>query len=586
MDVTNQNYLQQQTAAQAFGGLQPEENRYPAKLIVFQPSIISQQTLRPYAYNFNDNLVDRIANTVDQPTAFAKAITSDKDPNILGAIMPTSDGYQLNTSVLSQAYTFILIIDNVGNGVMTSSLSAGVRRCAVAIGYFHDEPLNPLTGAVNQNAILHFTRVLQYNNTGAIFGQRTIHGKQSLVGDTSVTDTTMLGMLPTTDIYVNTPAAWLKHPDSDPSTISGVDQFVSANGQIINPLDPYERVDDQRQHENHTLNTAYANPEMHLKTIVSGLSAAVNNLQTTFATDINDRHNSLASIGVGDGLFADQNNEARSVAWSAMSCMYGNQPFLGGFCGVDLSQPITMAMLDAAVQRVLRTELFVKPIQVLQNAICGISDQNTNSFRNSMSSLLANSLQEYMAILGVRQLSFAYSSYQVNPTADGILMPQKTGVYQAFNLAMIDISNSIDMNTAENLRYAGMALRNHLENYLFPLFEMVNGPFDINCVAVLGGDIMINLNYLDEPQSVEPYYYVSAGKLGGYLSPNVATLNLTDANFHQFNQLRSLVIDPRTQGSVPPSWQSAIPINATGAEVNVPITNLNQPAAPGYDLFK
>ena len=79
---------------------------------------------------------------------------------------------------------------------------------------------------------------------------------------------------------------------------------------------------------------------------------------------------------------------------------------------------------------------------------------------------------------------------------------------------------------------------------------------------------------------------MSAGKLGGYLSPNVATLNLTDANFHQFNQLRSLVIDPRTQGSVPPSWQSAIPINATGAEVNVPITNLNQPAAPGYDLFK
>ena len=586
MDVTNQNYLQQQTAPQAFGGLLPDENAYPAKLIIFQPSIISQQTLRPYAYNFNDNLVDHIANTVDNPSAFAKAIAADKDPNILGAIMPTNDGYQLNTAALSQTYTFILIIDNVGNGVMSSSLSAGIRRCAVAIGYFHDEPLNPLTGTLNPNSVLHFTRVLQYSNTGAMFGQQTTHGHQSLVGDTSVADTTMLGMLPTQDIYVNTPAAWLKHPDSDPSSINALNQFVSPSGQIINPQDPYERVDDQRQHENHALNTAYANPEMHLKTLVNGLAAAVNNLQTTFATDITDRHDALASIGVGDGLFADQTNEARSVAWSAMSCTYGGQPFLGNFCGVDLSHPLTMSMLDASVQRVLHTELFVKPIQVLQNAICGISDQNTNSFRNSMSSLLANSLQEYMAILGVRQLSFAYSSYQTNPTGDGILMPQQAGVYLAFNLAMIDISNAVSMNTTNNLRYAGMALRKHLDSYLFPLFEMVGGPFDINCVAVLGGDIMINLNYLDEPQSAEPYYYVSAGKLGGYLSPNVAGLNLTDANFHQFNQLRSLVIDPRTQGSVPASWQSAIPINAVDSEVSVPVTNYNQPAPAGYDLFK
>ena len=109
------------------------------KLFIFTPRHHNVSVIRPYVFNFTEDMADTFLQGNGTTDAMMR-MNGFNNNSLCDAIMPSTNGIVLNTNVLDQYYSFVLIID--GAEPVRSMISFGApKRRTVLTGYFYDEPI-------------------------------------------------------------------------------------------------------------------------------------------------------------------------------------------------------------------------------------------------------------------------------------------------------------------------------------------------------------------------------------------------------------------------------------------------------------
>lgn len=473
-----------------------------ATLYLFTPSIIPNQVLRPYQYNFNGNLVDEIISAKEKMTCAVA-------PNGLGlnselvnkSILPTAGGIPLNTTGLQTQWTFVLVADTSPDpSIRRSALSPTTR--IIATGFCSEEPVNIHTNTPNPRAVLMFTKT----NTTYITPKMGQFGVTNQITNASDLDivSEMNSQITNQDLFLATPQ------DIRSTVFSGGPEGmpVGAYGELC--------LNNIKQGESSKLVSGdLKTPKYQLGTIMQALDRSVD-----YATAMNDG----ISSGIGPSVMPDITDTARAMFDQNVA---GSRQMLPR-SGIDTSKPVAMQDL-----LYMFPNIDIVPFEIPIASAWDATPQDTMTARNSMSSMLSASLSNLVPSCGLANIMFRYSSYaQAGPG----MINHGQGVWKIENYGMLVESPPYKQESAITM------FKNYFEMELAPILKVVRGDFDLLAYVDVMGYILIDLVFKDDYLTMNQHegFYETSSRLGGFMNPMVADLGILH---HNAIQLDTLVAD-------------------------------------------
>lgn len=508
-DMTNRAVPMQNATLETGGGKK-------ASLFVFSPAMMPTQVLRSYVYNFTPNLVDEIVTARDKMRrSVAPNGLGISSANVQGAILPDVNGVPIDTTTMSNQWTFVLIVDAVPPNSNRRALMSPTSR-VISTGFCSEEPINPLTKTVNPNAVLMFTK----SNTSYVtkaYGQTGMTTDVSNASDLDVVSE-MNGMItPGTDLFIGTPQDIRSMVSNTPDGMMGV------YGQLC--LSNVKADQDSRLVAN-SLKT----PMIQFGNIVNSLDEAVDFSMA--------RTDSIMSPLV------DRLEDPAEIAKAAFDSNVRGSTEMQPRNGLDISKPMTMQQL----MFVFNGAVEVFPFQIPPASPWDATPQEVMSPRNQMSSMLSASLSNLVPACGIANITFRYASAAPNALFSAV---NNKGIWELYNAVPI-VPCGPEKEEA-NLRI----FMNYFEMELTPILRLVNGEFDLLCHVDISGSVLLDLIYRDDPYSHQlgQGFYDTSCRLGGFLNPMVGTLDTIN---HNASQLDCLVTDTICKKIGPASFMKPI----------------------------
>lgn len=482
-------------------GMQAQFGSYTgpqATLFLFSPKIIPTQVLRPYAYSLTPQFYDDVLNAAPTLQQAVGPAAAGKLPSVATAILPDDTGTVLNTYELSSTWSFVLTIDDspINHGIRNAARSACTRL--IATGYVTgldkvtaEEPVNPLTQSINPRAVLVFTHATVTYLHGEI-GATGGLSKISVSHDTDLINH-LTATMNTTDnmLFLGTPGDLLKRVDtSDP------------NGTAVGSYGPLAITENTFKSGAMNVDGVLKSPKHHLNTVMHTLDVALNHAQDDF----------VKSSLMPNAATGSPNDVIRDTFISSLP--HGNSSFPRQ--GIDVSRPMTMNQLV-----MMFPNINIIPHRVPNQSTWDVAPQENMTLKNKMSSMVAATVSSVLPGCGLSDIAFRFNSWMKDDPFNVSTM----GVWQFY-----EPTNTLTPATPEQKIKMINMFKMVLENELFPILKAVHGEFDLTCFCNLTGEILLDLNYLDDSNSAQGGYYETNGRLGGMINPMIMPLNIVNSN--------------------------------------------------------
>jgi len=146
-------------------------NNDTAKIFIFPPRRVYDKGLFPLTYNFDMTFIDTVVEGITE--GGHKNIVSNGSLVGINAIAPSAKPILTKSSIYSMYYSFMLIVDGEKNINQHSLPNSGIsfqvpkNYRIVYLGFFEDEPVNPLTlnqiePTFNHNCLMRINRKTIY----------------------------------------------------------------------------------------------------------------------------------------------------------------------------------------------------------------------------------------------------------------------------------------------------------------------------------------------------------------------------------------------------------------------------------------
>ena len=462
-------------------------------LLVFSPRYIPEQVLRPMSYNFSNEMINDLASRGDIRSALEPGYANTRE-SLLKAILPSSQGIALNTRTLESLWSFILTIDNnQSTRDMRHSLVMPSTRW-IGCGYIDEEPVNPSTMSVNQDAVLFFTHgtVMSISETmDAFHGSRAV----PMVNHNDDAIGCMLAQMPidqSNDLYLMSPGDLVNNVQ--PTGAGEQKELIGQFGSIA-----VANLQDGSAIVPSTMNT----PKSQLLDIGYALSQSL-------AIDDPNRPMSAHS-----GPSIDPYDKYRSSFASNVTSSNGAVPTLG----LNISRPISMGELKRRYPA-MKLEVSRSPATP-QFEIC---PQSNISARNTLNSMIAATVGACAAACCIDDIIFRFSTMMRDCMTPGM------GIWEISHLGTIIPADQAQMVSCAN------QFKLLMERDLFPIIKATAGDFDVTVRHCMSNQTLVDLNLAN--YSANEGLWETAGKLGGFISPVVGALGNVQ---HNSNQLHKLV---------------------------------------------
>ena len=486
-----------------------------ATIWFFTPLNLGTQQLRPYVFNFDPNLVDEMAKSRHdmQKTLAPNGLGTTE--TVAKAIVPDSEGVPIDTRTMSSQWTFVLMIDRVPSSTDQVSLPTYLTRL-IAGGFVIDEPINPATGTLNENAMLVFTKS-NMTKVDEIYRGGVKSTMTSSMHHYDVVTEMMQQTVPQgTDLLIG----------SAENLAGGA--LMSGDGTYMNvqPVDAY--VGNFKAGESaKLLRSGFRMPMIYMGDIGRAIDAGV--------TGANIGLNAARSEE--DAAFGFENALDKAKTGFIENSHAVGYPTTNRFMhGFDASKPISIGGLKI---------LFPNLTPVFKNTPYDVpwdvTPQNYSHPRNQMSSLIASAISVILPAVGLANIRFRYNSI-AGMNQFGLGNPN--GVWEIFSYSPL-----LAFSPAEEKANVQQFQR-YFEYEVTPVIRSVCGEFDVTVVADLINDIRVDLNLFNYEQvapSSDPAWYTTSGKLGGYTDPVLCPTNIYMSNAVALNNLLDGVL-PRKLG--------------------------------------
>ena len=434
------------------------QRRGKASLFLMSRRMIPDQFRRPHMYNFGGEfrmaLQDNMAQA-QRPGYNSLSALMVNDRTAKAAIMPTTQGQQVNLNMFSEYWTYVLVCDNDNNLSPLGTISSIPSRMLYS-GWVVDEPV------AKQNMSAQYVP-----NPAAIF-QTTHH--TTLTVQQSYTQNGMFNRTETTGDYdYLAPVAQQLQVDGQQLFDLMPDKVV--NGIVEDPVNPYAFQNA------HAPITAYAKsieiptelnaPAYHLQKIVGGMADMVRHIASPAQSDL--------AIG---------NDVALSVLATTLNP--GHNTVLSD---LDPSVPFAFGELLQKYGDALEIVVCQQPADIQYDLVSA----NAPSRRNVLSSIVSSSMPPLLAQFGLAEVAFRFNSSVAAVGGLGSTNGER-GVFKLLNLATLYAGSDIEMSTAWD------NLQRYLRMTLFPIIKENGGEFDLYLHCSLAGVSLVNLQLLDEIQ--------------------------------------------------------------------------------------
>lgn len=469
-----------------------------AKLYIFNPMSHGATVIRPYVYNFDDNLVDQLSQANSASDAL-KNMGAMK--NLSNIIVPAANGIEIETKFLDDHYSFILIIDENQGARSEVAFSNRVFR-TIYTGYFIDEPINPLTlytsnPTPNMNAYLVFTHVNSFSVNGRMdFGSTGTQNNVSIMANSDIVPATLDQAVQFSNLALcdvgsiansYTPDSYSEQSISTgrPLMLSG---FMGSGSPMI-----HDRV---------------KSPKHQLIDIAYGIDSAA----SMAMSDVNIFN------GLDGGLMGDNPSD---VFQSNLYAHLQRPEVADIHQGINPSEGLTLGHLNT-----MYPSLDVKPVEIEYQLPYGVRDQRETNIQNIFSSMATNTISAIASANLLATVTFRYSSWNNNS------LDQRGGNWEVIDASMMteDDTHGTMLNSAINNFISG------IESSLYPILLASGGEFDLMVSYNSTGATNVDLYFMDFA-SDDRGYYVAHNNLGGIISPAVGTDQHSENNRYQFDTL-------------------------------------------------
>ena len=513
-----------------------------ATIIITSPRRMENVCLRPLLFNFNDQLIDEVSETISARINNTQHIDKPSS-NALEAILPASNGIHVDCETLSYQWTFVLII-NLRPSRATYGLVGPTQRL-LATGVFVDEPLNPATMQMHKPT-LNPNSMMQILHCTTMTIREEMHAGTGYNRRKSVNND-MHNISQQTDSYYNQDTYVINNQKIRESDVYGEDNIVHHYGAAQISKLP----------EALSVPTYEGSPKQTFTNLTSILESAVNTQQSAEHVDnLLMRPKSLTNpyadyLNTVDTNIMNGNLIPDNIIHNLQSKLNTRQPVRFG------------SLLDTY------PSINVIPFKIDPKGIGGLErPQNIISVQNTMSALIVNCLNTIVTNCGLSEIMFRYDSYggdDNNPMCRG-------------NWDVTHVCELVH-GTENSIRASLQQFKTMTVQDVFPILLSVGGEFSLMCKYDITGETMINIQYLDS--SPLDGYYVHQNKLGGLLSPHVGTVNDLMNNSVHLNGLMGgvsvnlLGVHPRGSSSLGISEEQ--PIGFDQGFNNMGIPNMNMP---------
>lgn len=478
-----------------------------AKLYLFTPKIIPTQVLRPFKYNFSDELINDLNDYESMARAVAPAGGGLTKSSINMAILPDTVGMPLDMNTFSNQWSFVLIIDDHGPFVGIKHAVQTPATRIITTGYIVDEPIHRPTmtssnPSLNPNAILVFTHtsILHQHNKMGQSGFGSLHSlshNADLVSEINA-------QVANQDVYVMTPHDLRTATHMSMGEFGGK-EFTGAYGGLS--------LSNSKQGEPcRKIQGSLNSPKHHLADIMHGADAA---LAATKGEYINST--------VVDSVTADEDETFRT---KFQQCVTGSNSLLPRH-GLNTDMPASLGELKA-----LYPSLSVQPFEIPNQSTWGVTPQTMMAKKTVMSSLVSAALSSLIPGSGLANISFRYSSWV------------KTDQFSSMNPGVWEVQGfgTLMESTAQNQMKALNVFKQVVETQLFPILLAFGGEFDLMAFVNITGETLIDLNYLDETsEMLGEGFYETTNRLGGINNPNTANAQILDQNAFELEKLVNII---------------------------------------------
>jgi len=464
-------------------------------LYILSPRVIPEQVIRPYAYNFNENLIEDLKDQGELKQFFGPRSRGANKESTHRAILPSVQGTRVDTKDLSMMWSFILVLDVGATSSSKYALPSSKSRI-LCTGFFSEEPLNPMTinnttPTINPRSIMHFTHhsvVALQDTIQPRYGNRT---NMKISHDDDCVNS-MLGNIASSDLYLMTPSDIRECSRGNNSD----GEFISAYGdKHVGALTDKNVITPSR----------LKSPKHQFQDILFALDYAVD------YESLQKPESSITSGGYGDPM-----QEFTDVFDASL---IGDNRFVPQL-GIDINDPISMHQLIHQYPNIN-----ILPCKVPATSQWDVRPQDDVTVLNSMSSMVASTISTLATGSGISKISFRYNS-----SIGSSLDPNGGGAWEIQHVETLvpcdDIGTKGCFNTFKNL----------LQLDLWPILRSVAGEFDIMLSHDITGETLVGLQFLDMP--VSHGMFETCNRMGGMVAPTIGDLSTFS---HNTNELQSLV---------------------------------------------
>lgn len=484
-----------------------------AVLFLFRHKQIPNQVRRPHVYNFDgefrNDMQEFLAESLSNP-AMAYQSHMPKSLAAKHAILPRANGQLVETSRLSDRWTFVLMVDKANGGGPFATVTAIPSRMLYR-GWIANDEGAALVGArwiPNNNAVLTITHhtILTVNT---VMGQSGVYNQVQTTGD-----------------YDYASANVMKGLERDGAQLYSLNPADVSNSITVDPLmGTFNSAPGMAQLGNtvtgETIETPseLASPTYHLSKIVRSVGDAIRETRRHEIPDV----------------FGDTD-----MVTSQISALMQSQRNVPRTDAIKPDEPISIGQLFARFGPALDIQVIVPN----ETPNYGLTDPATVSKRNIFTSLISTSIPSLLADYAVADVRFRYASYLRPDSPDGLFCANDDrGCFKWF-----DFGGLYQMSSGQQKSTIAM-LERSLRKTVFAIVQSECGDFDVMVSCSLIGSTLVNLTLKDENGSLfEDGYVETNNLLGGINSPLVGTSSDLSQNSQQMHGVIADICSPETSG--------------------------------------
>lgn len=484
-----------------------------AVLYLFRHKQIPDQVRRPHIYNFDgefrNDMQEFLAESMSNPS-MAYQSHMPKSLAAKHAILPRANGQLVETSRLSDRWTFVLIVDKANGGGPFATVTAIPSRMLYR-GWIANDEGAALVGAQwvpNNNAVLTITHhtILTVNT---VMGHSGVYNQVQTTGDYDYASANVMKVLEKdgAQLYSLNPADVSNSITTDP--VMGTYNSAPGVAQLGNTVTG-ETIETPSE---------LGSPTHHLSKIVRSVGDAIRETRRHEIPDV----------------FGDTD-----MVTSQISALMQSQRNVPRTDAIRPDEPISIGQLYSKFGPALDIQVIV-PNETPNYGLC---DPMQVSKRNVFTSLISTSIPSLLADYAVADVRFRFASYLRPDTPDGLFCANnEMGCFKWF-----DFGGLYQMTPTQQKSTIAM-LESAMRKTIFSIISAECGEFDVLVSCSLIGSTLVNLNLKDESSAMfEDGYVETNNLLGGINSPLVGTSSDLSQNSQQMHGVIADICSPETSG--------------------------------------